>query len=338
MTKTKPKTDAANEAVAKQKEAKKAKSAALKAERVIHKSEKKEKRDEMKAAIKEKKEKLGEHHILCMRAPLLISCVSDAEAQGIKLKKNSKKDKAPAVSMLTDGYAFDEEEDKPPVNVSKKEKAKVKEEKEESVEKKEKKKAKKEKKEKKRKAEEEDNEEEVIVKKKDKKEKKRKVEEEDKEEEANKEEVIVKKKDKKEKKRKVEEEDNEEEVVVKEKKKKENKTKVEEAPSEAPVPVLAPALSKPSAYDEGEKVSSSGGRAFQRVKAEEWLGKKGAIDNRYEATFGDQGWGYKAQQVLGQVRGKDFRHEKTKKKRGSYMGGLIDPNATFSTKFDSDDE
>ena len=36
-----------------------------------------------------------------------------------------------------------------------------------------------------------------------------------------------------------------------------------------------------------------------------------------------------------QVRGKDFRHEKTKKKRGSYKGGAIDPQATFSKKFDS---
>lgn len=50
------------------------------------------------------------------------------------------------------------------------------------------------------------------------------------------------------------------------------------------------------------------------------------------------GWGFKAQQVLGAVRGKDFRHEKTKKKRGSYKGGNIDPHATFSYKFDSDDE
>lgn len=38
-----------------------------------------------------------------------------------------------------------------------------------------------------------------------------------------------------------------------------------------------------------------------------------------------------------QVRGKDFRHEKTKKKRGSYKGGLID-NAVNSFKFESDDE
>ena len=38
-----------------------------------------------------------------------------------------------------------------------------------------------------------------------------------------------------------------------------------------------------------------------------------------------------------QVRGKDFRHEKTKKKRGSYKGGLIDNNVN-SFKFESDDE
>jgi hypothetical protein len=41
--------------------------------------------------------------------------------------------------------------------------------------------------------------------------------------------------------------------------------------------------------------------------------------------------------VSTQVRGKDFRHEKTKKKRGSYRGGLID-NAINSFKFESDDE
>jgi SRP40, C-terminal domain len=37
-----------------------------------------------------------------------------------------------------------------------------------------------------------------------------------------------------------------------------------------------------------------------------------------------------------QVRGKDFRHEKTKKKRGSYFGGKIDPGARHSFKYDSD--
>lgn len=148
------------------------------------------------------------------------------------------------------------------------------------------------------------------------------------------------------------------------------------------------------------------------------MGKKGSMDNTYVGTFGTDGWGYKAQQVLGQVciwafthapawltafvpvraawvsltahtnwyggarpchracltargpvhcclttsrtltlplqhaqhrakgtgakrrqvqvRGKDFRHEKTKKKRGSYFGGKIDSGARFSFKYDSD--
>lgn len=37
------------------------------------------------------------------------------------------------------------------------------------------------------------------------------------------------------------------------------------------------------------------------MKAEEWLDKKGARDNSYEATFGSAGWGANAQATLGQV-------------------------------------
>lgn len=77
----------------------------------------------------------------------------------------------------------------------------------------------------------------------------------------------------------------------------------------------------------------------------------------------ESGYGAKAQEVLGQVRGRcvliycplfyfcsisrsltlpfvlrDFRHEKTKKKRGSYRGGQIDLQS-HSVKFNySDDE
>ena len=46
----------------------------------------------------------------------------------------------------------------------------------------------------------------------------------------------------------------------------------------------------------------AGARAFQRVKAEEWLGHKAARDNSYQATFGSGGWGAGAQEVLGRVR------------------------------------
>ena len=55
-------------------------------------------------------------------------------------------------------------------------------------------------------------------------------------------------------------------------------------------------------------------------------------------TFGEAGYGSRRSRVLGQVRGKDFRHEKTKKKRGSYRGGIIDHATVNSFKFDSDDE
>lgn len=60
-------------------------------------------------------------------------------------------------------------------------------------------------------------------------------------------------------------------------------------------------------------------------------------DNSYVGTFGNNGWGAKANEVLMQVRGKGFRHEKTKKKRGSYRGGSIDTGAVHSFKFSYDD-
>ena len=41
-----------------------------------------------------------------------------------------------------------------------------------------------------------------------------------------------------------------------------------------------------------------GARAFKRVNDDEWLGKKGAWDNSYEAKFGTSGWGAKASQTL----------------------------------------
>ncbi|RYG46062.1 hypothetical protein EON67_09955 [archaeon] len=57
-------------------------------------------------------------------------------------------------------------------------------------------------------------------------------------------------------------------------------------------------------------------------------------DNTYIGAFGAAGWGYKANEILSKVKGKDFRHEKTKKKRGTYRGGAIDMNAVNSIKLD----
>jgi len=50
-------------------------------------------------------------------------------------------------------------------------------------------------------------------------------------------------------------------------------------------------------------------------------------------TFGSGGYGAKASEKLMTVRGKDFRHEKTKKKRGNYRGGAISL-ASHSIKYD----
>lgn len=55
-----------------------------------------------------------------------------------------------------------------------------------------------------------------------------------------------------------------------------------------------------------------------------------------QGTFGQGGYGFKASEKLSKVRGKDFRHEKTKKKRGSYRGGEISMSS-YSVKFDESD-
>lgn len=44
-------------------------------------------------------------------------------------------------------------------------------------------------------------------------------------------------------------------------------------------------------------------------------------------------WGERANEDLRFTRGKSFRHEKTKKKRGSYRGGQIDVTVN-SIRFD----
>lgn len=79
--------------------------------------------------------------------------------------------------------------------------------------------------------------------------------------------------------------------------------------------------------------------AFQRVKPEEmdFIDER-LQDNSYWAKDGaDSGYGAKAEEILGQVKGRDFRHEKTKKKRGSYRGGQIDVQS-HSVKFNYSDE
>jgi len=65
-------------------------------------------------------------------------------------------------------------------------------------------------------------------------------------------------------------------------------------------------------------------------------------DNSYEGVFGYTGFGARASEKLLQVRGKDFRHEKTKRKRsfnGFAKNGNLITLESNSTKYQySEDE
>lgn len=74
---------------------------------------------------------------------------------------------------------------------------------------------------------------------------------------------------------------------------------------------------------------------FRRVQAENVEVEKKLSDNSFESKRGFDTWGAKASQDLLVTKGKSFRHEKTKKKRGSYKGGAINMGVA-SIKFDSD--
>ncbi|XP_078177637.1 nucleolar/coiled-body phosphoprotein isoform X2 [Carex rostrata] len=91
--------------------------------------------------------------------------------------------------------------------------------------------------------------------------------------------------------------------------------------------------------DEEQSAEPNSAKAFKRVKVEEVKFVDERLqDNSYWAKDGaDSGYGAKAQQILEQVRGRDFRHEKTKKKRGTYRGGQIDLQS-HSIKFNYSDE
>lgn len=75
-------------------------------------------------------------------------------------------------------------------------------------------------------------------------------------------------------------------------------------------------------------------KRFSRIKDEQKSFQDALIqDNTYDAVFAGTGYGAKANDKLKTVRGKDFRHEKTKKKRGSYRGGAIDDEVVNSVEF-----
>lgn len=135
------------------------------------------------------------------------------------------------------------------------------------------------------------------------------------------------------------------EIETGEKAKKEKKTKrkhaaKEETPEEETKPAEEEAneeAEQEEPADHHEKSNGSKGKKqverFQRVVVSEveFLDPR-LVDYSHESK-GDDDWGNKANQILSAVRGKDFRHEKTKKKRGTYKGGRITTGVN-SIKFD----
>jgi len=76
---------------------------------------------------------------------------------------------------------------------------------------------------------------------------------------------------------------------------------------------------------------------FRRVISEDVYVPNSLKDNSFEAKIGSRGdWGEKANLDLKHTKGKSFRHEKTKKKRGGYKGGNINTSVN-SIKFDDSD-
>lgn len=84
-----------------------------------------------------------------------------------------------------------------------------------------------------------------------------------------------------------------------------------------------------------KKRKSGGAVPFKRVADDVSVNPR-LQDNSFEAKVNSYGsWGEKANRDLKFTKGKSFRHEKTKKKRGTYKGGAID-TSVCSIKFDSD--
>lgn len=77
---------------------------------------------------------------------------------------------------------------------------------------------------------------------------------------------------------------------------------------------------------------------FRRVIEEDIFVPAALQDNSFNAKRGATGdWGARASRDLIVTKGKSFRHEKTKKKRGSYRGGDINTSVN-SIKFDNSDD
>lgn len=117
-------------------------------------------------------------------------------------------------------------------------------------------------------------------------------------------------------------------------KKDEESSESEEEETDLKTPKNKKATTTPQTFPKVNKKSSN--VPFRRIKEDEVNVDPRLADNSFDAKMGANGdWGQKANDVLRFTKGKSFRHEKTKKKRGSYRGGAISTSVN-SIKFDSE--
>ncbi|PFH31904.1 SRP40, C-terminal domain-containing protein [Besnoitia besnoiti] len=85
---------------------------------------------------------------------------------------------------------------------------------------------------------------------------------------------------------------------------------------------------------------SSVTQRFKRIDESKWVGaiKKEDLKDNSFWNKKDDSFAVKAAQDLGKVRGRDFRHEKTKKKRASWRGCGEIPMGVNSIQFESSDD
>ncbi|KAH0481100.1 MAG: uncharacterized protein KVP18_003565 [Porospora cf. gigantea A] len=76
---------------------------------------------------------------------------------------------------------------------------------------------------------------------------------------------------------------------------------------------------------------------FQRVDSSKYQERMLVVDNSYAANYKNDAFAAKAAEELGRVRGRDFRHEKSKKKRAGWRSGGSLTDGSNSFKFPESD-
>jgi nucleolin len=117
------------------------------------------------------------------------------------------------------------------------------------------------------------------------------------------------------------------------KEKQKGNTETEEGDQEAVTSTLSPASPNFNGSDTSSGRKKTPNQPFRRIDPHAVaLADDRLKDNSFWAK-GNDSWGAKANDDLVIVKGRDFKHAKTKKKRGSYKGGMLDLGVN-SVKFD----